>query len=52
VQFLKGGIATRNGAFNALIDRIEEVALRSRDPILLTARPASARRSSRAGSTS
>ena len=36
VQFLKGGIGTRNAAFNALVDRIEEVALRSRDPILLT----------------
>jgi len=36
VQFLKGGIATRNAAFNALVDRIEQVALRSRDPILLT----------------
>ena len=36
VQFLKGGIPTRNAAFNALMDRIEEVALRSRDPILLT----------------
>src|SRR5262245_52249349 len=36
VQFLKGGIPTRNAAFNALMERIEEVALRSRDPILLT----------------
>src|SRR5262245_1931752 len=35
VQFLKGGISTRNAAFNALIERIEEVALRARDPILL-----------------
>ena len=36
VDFLKGGIPTRNAAFNALIGRIEEVALRSREPILLT----------------
>lgn len=35
-DFLKGGIPTRNAAFNALIGRIEEVALRSGDPILLT----------------
>jgi transcriptional regulatory protein RtcR len=35
VQFLKGGIPTRNAAFNALIERIEGVALCSRDPILL-----------------
>ncbi|HEX6884854.1 MAG TPA: RNA repair transcriptional activator RtcR, partial [Planctomycetota bacterium] len=36
VDLLKGGIATRNAAFNALVGRIEEVALRSREPILLT----------------
>ena len=36
VSFLKGGIATRNPAFNALIDRIERVALRSTAPMLLT----------------
>lgn len=35
-DFLKSGIATRNPAFNNLIDRIEQVALRSRAPILLT----------------
>jgi len=35
-SFLKAGIETRNAAFNALIDRIEEAALRSRAPILLT----------------
>lgn len=35
VSFLKSGIATRNAAFNALIERIERVAIRSRDPILL-----------------
>jgi transcriptional regulatory protein RtcR len=36
VSFLKGGISTRNSAFNELMDRIEDVASRSRDPILLT----------------
>jgi transcriptional regulatory protein RtcR len=36
VGFLKGGIATRNPAFNALIDRIERVALASAAPLLLT----------------
>jgi transcriptional regulatory protein RtcR len=35
VSFLKGGIATRNAKFNALIDRIERVAIATRDPILL-----------------
>ncbi|HEX5085727.1 MAG TPA: RNA repair transcriptional activator RtcR [Blastocatellia bacterium] len=35
VSFLKSGIATRSRAFNQLIDRIEEVAIRSRDPLLL-----------------
>ncbi len=35
LDFLKAGIATRNGAFNRLIERIEFVASRSRDPILL-----------------
>lgn len=34
-EFLKGGIETRNARYNALIARIEEVAQRSRDPILL-----------------
>lgn len=34
-SFLKQGIATRNAAFNRLIDRIEEVAIKTRDPILL-----------------
>lgn len=33
---LKSGIATRNEAFNRLIDRIEQVAGQSRAPILLT----------------
>jgi transcriptional regulatory protein RtcR len=36
VQFLKSGIATRNAKFNALIDEIERVAVRSKAPILLT----------------
>lgn len=34
-DFLKSGIATRNPAFNRMIDRIEQVALRSKAPILL-----------------
>lgn len=36
VASLKDGIETRNKAFNALIDRIEHVAARTTDPILLT----------------
>ncbi len=36
VDFLKSGIATRNAGFNRLIGRIEQVALRSKAPILLT----------------
>ena len=35
VQSLKSGIATRNAAFNALIERIERVALDSDAPLLL-----------------
>jgi len=35
-DFLKSGIATRNKEFNRLIDRIEQVALASKAPILLT----------------
>ena len=35
VSFLKGGIETRNGRFNHLIDRIERVAIATRDPLLL-----------------
>lgn len=35
-SFLKSGIETRNAAFNRLIDEIEQVASRSRAPILLT----------------
>ena len=33
--FLKSGINTRNAAFNRTIDEIEQVAVRSRSPILL-----------------
>ncbi|CAN7637749.1 RNA repair transcriptional activator RtcR [Acidovorax sp. LjRoot118] len=36
VDFLKSGIATRNASFNALIDEVERVAVRSRAPILFT----------------
>ncbi len=35
-DFLKSGIPTRNAGFNRLIDRIEQVALRSEAPMLLT----------------
>jgi transcriptional regulatory protein RtcR len=35
VSYLKGGIETRNVAFNQLIDRIEKVAIATRDPLLL-----------------
>ncbi|KEY57276.1 RNA repair transcriptional activator RtcR [Serratia sp. DD3] len=35
VSFLKSGIETRNSTFNALIDQIERVALRSNAPLLL-----------------
>ena len=35
-DFLKSGIATRSSTFNRLIERIEQVALRSKAPILLT----------------
>ena len=34
--FLKSGIETRNVAFNRMIDRIEQVAIRSKAPMLLT----------------
>ena len=34
-SFLKSGIATRNPAFNRMIDEIEQVAIRSRAPLLL-----------------
>ena len=36
LAFLKSGIETRNAAFNRLIERIEKVAARSTEPILLT----------------
>ncbi len=36
VDFLKSGIPTRNKNFNALMDRIEQVSIRSDDAILLT----------------
>lgn len=35
VSYLKGGIDTKNRAFNQLIDRIEQVAIATRDPLLL-----------------
>jgi transcriptional regulatory protein RtcR len=35
VAFLKSGIATRNARFNAMIDEIERVAIKSKAPILL-----------------
>src|SRR5215472_5627576 len=34
-SYLKGGIETRNASFNRLIDRIEQVAIATRDPLLL-----------------
>jgi transcriptional regulatory protein RtcR len=36
LEFLKSGIPTRNKRFNALIEEIERVAVRSQAPILLT----------------
>lgn len=36
ISFLKAGIATRNAAFNRLIENIERVVIRSREPVLLT----------------
>jgi len=35
-EFLKGGIETKNNGFNRLITQIEKVAIRSKDPMLLT----------------
>ncbi|MEO8698415.1 MAG: RNA repair transcriptional activator RtcR [Kofleriaceae bacterium] len=35
-SLLKQGIATRNALFNAMIDELEHVASRSKDPLLLT----------------
>lgn len=37
-QLLKAGINTRSEKFNKMIDRIETIALRSKDPILLMGR--------------
>lgn len=34
--YLKGGIQTRNPAFNSMIEQLEKVSIRSREPILLT----------------
>ena len=36
ISFLKSGIDTRNAAFNAMIERIEQVGAESTEPILLT----------------
>ncbi len=36
LSFLKAGIDTRNPAFNQLIERIEQVAVHSRAPLLIT----------------
>lgn len=36
ISYLKGGIATRNAAFNRLIEQLEQVSIRSAAPILLT----------------
>ena len=47
-DFLRSGIATRNSAFNSLIDEVEVVALRSTAPILLTG-PTGAGKSQLAG---
>lgn len=35
-SFLKSGIETRNPGFNHMIDRIEQVAVRTKSPIMLT----------------
>lgn len=36
ITFLKSGIETRNPAFNALMERIEKVAINATDPMLIT----------------
>jgi transcriptional regulatory protein RtcR len=36
LDFLKSGIQTKNESFNQMIERIEQVALRSKEPILLS----------------
>ena len=35
LSYLKGGIDTRNAAFNRMIEKIEQVAVGSKDPLLL-----------------
>ncbi len=35
LSFLKSGIETRNAAYNRLVERLEQVAIASRDPVLL-----------------
>jgi len=35
LSFLKAGIETKNAAYNRLIERVEQVAIASRDPVLL-----------------
>ncbi|MDX2019375.1 MAG: RNA repair transcriptional activator RtcR [Deltaproteobacteria bacterium] len=35
LSFLKAGIDTRNASYNRMIERIEQVAIASRDPVLL-----------------
>lgn len=35
-NYLKSGIATRNAAFNRMIEQLEQVSIRSSEPILLT----------------
>ncbi|WMS88911.1 RNA repair transcriptional activator RtcR [Pleionea litopenaei] len=47
-EVLKGGIATKNLAFNTMIGEIETVAVRSKDPLLLTG-PTGAGKSQLAG---
>ena len=47
ISYLKGGIDTRNAAFNRLIERIEQVAISTRDPLLLMGPPVPGSRSSR-----
>jgi len=36
IERLKGGIATKNSKFNAMIQQIEKISIRSAEPILLT----------------
>ncbi|MCA9292791.1 MAG: RNA repair transcriptional activator RtcR [Phycisphaerales bacterium] len=48
IASLKSGIETRNAAFNRLIEQIEHVAVRTRDPLLITG-PTGAGKSKLAG---